>query len=524
MKRWLICWMAFAACAGCTTPETGTLPEPSGEFVYFNGPRPRTFDPARLTDTYGAFLAQNLLEGLTVWDASGQTVLPGVAESWEISDDARTYTFHLREEARWSDDTPVVSADFITAWNRVLNPDTQASYANLLYPIAGARALHMGQTTDASTLGVSAPDNHTLVVRLDAPVAYFLSLAADAVMLPVQSECLKRHGWAWTDPRNMVVNGPFRLVESHEDRYVMQRNARYWNAAGVEIERVVALNEPPAQGLVEAYRARELHWTGFAGDALDSDRWAAAEGELGFHTHASLVTGYLVFNTEVAPFDDPRVRQALAQGIDRAAVAALGRRMPTTSLVPSGMPNYTPAEGLTTNLERARELLTEAGFTGGAGLPVIEIAVDDQAANVSAMEEVARQWRAHLGVDARVYQREWRIHSSTVESGDFQVARGAWAADYPDASNFMEIFLSSSPMNSGSYDDPIFDDFVTEAQLTADPGSNTRLLNKAEARLLEQAAIVPLYNTASASLLDPRIQGYVDNALNLHLLKYLSFE
>jgi len=524
MKLGSICLLALAICAGCASPDPAPAPQQeTQEFVYYNGPRPRTVDPALLTDSYGSFLAVNLFEGLTVWDASAQTVLPGVAESWEISDDRRTYTFHLREEARWSDGTQVVADDFIRSWNRVLNPGTQAGFATLFYPIAGARELHLGMTTDASTLGVSAPGPQTLIVRLQAPVPYFLALTADAVMLPVQSECLKKHGWSWTDPRNMVVNGPYRLVEQHEDRYVMQRNARYWNVASVEIERIVALTDPPAAGLVESFRAGELHWTGFGGDVIEAQQMAAAEAMPGFHSHPSLVTGYLRFNLDASPFNDERVRQALAHAIDRESVAAFGHREPTDHLVPAGLSGYRPAAGLQRDCDRARQLLAEAGYPGGAGLSVIEIAVDDQQANVDAMDEVARQWRRELGVEVQVYKREWRIHASTVEAGDFQVARGAWAADYPDPSNFMEIFLSTSALNSGNYADPIFDDFVSEAQLTTDPDTNTRLLAKAEKRLLDQAAIVPLYNTASACLLDSKVEGYQDNVLNLHLLKYLSF-
>ena len=518
MTRVLIAFTLALALAGCTTQELPP-PDTGGELVFYNGPMPRTIDPGLLTDSYGAFLAQNMFEGLTVWDAAGQAVQPGVASSWDISEDRRVYTFHLRQEARWSDGTPVVAQDFITAWNRVLNPDTQAGYATLLYPIEGAQELHLGMTTDASTLGVEATGNHTLTVRLEAPVPYFLSLTADAVMLPVQSECLKKHGWAWTDPRNIVVNGPYRLVEQHEDRFVLERNKRYWGAETVKIDRVVALSAIPEEGLSAAFHMGKLHWTGAGGDALDE----ADRDHDAYRAHASLVTGYLRFNLLRPPLDDPRVRQALAHALDRDLVAVPGGRAATDHLVPDGLSGYQPAEGLLHDAVAAQTLLVEAGFPGGEGLPTLEIAVDDGPANDAAMQEVARQWRETLGVDVVVYQREWRIHSSVVEEGDFQVARGAWAADYPDPSNFMEIFLAASPLNSGGYNDTVFDDFVNESRLTTDSDSHSRLLASAEKRLLEQAPIVPLYNTTSACLLDPRVKGYEDNLMNMHLLKYMSF-
>lgn len=508
---------------GCPTPQEAPPAEPGPDFVYYNGPEPRTLDPGLLTDSYGGFLAQNVFEGLTVWDAAGQTVQPGVAARWEISEDRRLYRFHLRQEARWSDGTPVLPEHFISAWTRVLNPDTQAAYATLLYPIQGARELHTGQTTDASTLGVRAIGQSTLEVELEAPIPYFLTLTADAVMLPINPECLKKHGWAWTAPENIVTNGPYEIEQwISGERIVLQRSERYWDAENVALGRVVALTAPPEGGLLDGYRAGQVHWTGFAGDLIEEDEWPTLEGDAGYRTHPSLVTGYLVFNTQKAPFDDVRVRQALGAALDREPIARPGGRVAATHLVPPGIPGYTPPEATPADLEQAKALLEEAGFPGGRGLPAIEIAVDDQAANVAAMEQVARQWREGLGLDVSVYVRQWRVHTAMMDAGEFQVARGAWAADYPHASNFMEIFRASSPMNPAGFRDEVFDDFVVESRLTSDPASCSRLLKSAEKRLLEQAPIVPLYHGSSRCLLDPQVQGYEDNALNIHLLKYLS--
>ena len=514
---------AVVAIAGCSTPEPKVV-EPAREFVYYNGPEPRTVDPGLLTDSYGAFLALNLFEGLTVWDAGAQQVRPGVAASWEVSDDHRRYTFNLRDDARWSDGSSVTADQFVTAWQRVLNPDTQAAFATLLYPIRGARELHTGQTTDASRFGARAVGPHTLEVNLDSPVPYFLALTADAVMLPVNPGCLKKYGWAWTDPDKIVTNGAYKMTSwTAGARVELVKNTRYWGADAVDIEKVVALMTPPEEGLIDAFEAGSIHWTGFGGDSLEQSRWSELASSPALRSHETLLTGYLVFNTALPPFDDDRIRRALACALDRDAIAAPGGRLATEHLVPKGLPGYDPAPGMSPDLERARAHLTEAGYPGGVGLPPIEIAVDTAEANVAAMEEVARQWRENLGLDVTVYQREWRIHISSVYEGSFQVARYAWSADYPDASNFMEIFLSSSPLNPAAWSDDAFEDFFKESQRTTDAESYSRLLQSAEKRLLEQAPIVPLYNATSRCLLDPTIRGYEDNLLNMHLIKYLSF-
>jgi oligopeptide transport system substrate-binding protein len=208
--------------------------------------------------------------------------------------------------------------------------------------------------------------------------------------------------------------------------------------------------------------------------------------------------------------------------VDREHIAALGHRVPTEQLVPAGLSSYEAPAGLAHDLDRARGLLAEAGYPGGEGFPAIEISVDKQPANVAAMEEVARAWREELGLDVRVYERAWRVHDDMVKSGQFEVARGAWVADYPSPMNFLEIYLSHSQLNFPGYRDPIFDQFVQEAQQTSDEGSHERLLNAAEARLLEQAPVVPLYHEINRSLLSPSVTGFEDNLLDVHLLRYLT--
>ncbi len=514
---------------GCASGEPApssvhTLEGP--ELTYFHGPEPGSIDPGLVTDTYGAFVTQSLFEGLTVWDVDAQAVKPGVAESWEVSPYPRVYTFHLRADARWSDGSSVVAGDFVHAWLRVLDPANDAGFATLLYVIEGAREIHTGEVPDASGFGARAPDDHTLVVSLVAPAAHFLELTADAMMLPVQPECVKKNGHTWTQPGRIVVNGPFLLATwKPDDRLILERNPGYWDAGSVQLARVIALTRVPEAGLLAAYSAGRVHWTGFAGDTLELDQWPALAADPGYREHRTLYTGYLIFNTRRYPFDDVKVRQAFAAALDRERIAAFGHREATEQLVPAGLTSYdTPPAGPAQDPDRARGLLAEAGYPRGEGFPAVEISVDTQAANVEAMREVAAMWTEVLGVDVRVYEREWRVHDEMVRSGRFDVARGAWIADYPDPINFLEIYRSDSQLNHPGYVDPIFDAFVEEAQQTSDTGSHDRLLHSAEARLLEQAPIVPLYHELSRTLVAPSVQGYADNLLDVHLLRYMSVE
>lgn len=524
----LVLFASLLLLAGCG--RSGKVePTPGGAkagptFVYAQATEPRTLDPGLITDTYGSFFAQNLFEGLLVWDQAGEKPQPGVAERHEVSADGRTWTFHLRKDAIWSNGDPVTAADFLVAWRRVLNPEFGSDYASLLYPVKGARALAEGDEVDAHTLGVEVRDRFTLVVTLENPTPWFDAIVAHHVTAPVNSGALKRHGYAWWQPGKIVVNGPFVLHEwTPGEQIVLRRNPYYHGTADVKLDKVVARLVENPERVVEMYEQGELHWTGNSG-LLPPERLAELAKREDARSSAELGTAWLWLNAEEGPTTDPRVRKALALAVDRDAIAAvLGPTdLVTGRLVPPGMPGYSAPDPAVTDAERAKALLAEAGFPGGEGFPPLELAVDARPVHQRIAEVVAARWTEVLGIEVTPYVRQYGAHADAMRAGSYQVARGGWLVDYPDPSSFLELLSSDNSLNASGWSSTGFDALVQEAVRTEDPASRLRLLGKAERLLLEEAPIIPLYHFGSLSLLKPYVAGFTDNPMQVHLLRYLS--
>ncbi len=492
-------------------------------FVFAQGNEPRTLDPGLITDTYGSFFAQNLFEGLLVWDAAGQVTKPGAAERFELSADGRIWTFHLRRDAIWSNGDAVTATDFLVAWRRVLNPEFGSDYASLLYPIKGARALAEGEVVDAQTLGVEVRDRFTLVVTLEAPTPWFDAIVAHHVASPVNSAALKRHGYAWWQPGRIVVNGPFVLHEwTPGESIVLRKNPYFHGAAGVRLYEVVARLVSDPEEVVRLYEVGELHWTGNAG-LLPPERLSELAGHKDARSSAELGTAWMWLNVDAPPLNDARVRQALSLSVDREALAAvLGPGdLVTSRLIPQGMPDYTAPDTPQPDADAAKKLLAAAGYPGGENFPPLELAVDARPVHAKLAEVLAARWKATLGVEVTPYVRQYGAHAEAIRNGDYQIGRGGWLGDYPDPSSFLELLETDNALNSANWTDAGFDGLVSEARRTEDAASRLRMLSQAERIALQQTPLVPLYHFGSFSLLKPYVHGFVDNPMQVHLLRYL---
>jgi len=515
---------ALGACSGDRQPHVETHSATGPTFTFAQGAEPRTLDPGLITDTSGGFIAMNMFEGLLVWSADGTELLPGAAERWEVSPDGRTWTFHLRSGAIWSNGDPVTATDFVLSWRRVLNPGTGSAYASLLYPVRGARALHTEQTRDPESLGVEARDRYTLVVHLENPTPWFSAIAAHHVLSPVSTAAVKRHGYAWTRPDHVVVNGPFTLSDwIPGEKIVLSRNPYYHSADSVKLERVEAVFVTDPTKVLALYDEGKLQWTGHGTGLLPLDQLDVLAARPDAQTSSSLGTAWYVLNTSVEPLDDPRVRRALWLALDRSELAGLigPAAVVASGFVPPGIPGYEGADLKDNDREAARALLTEAGYPGGEGFPKLELAVDARNVHEQVAAWVARSWKQELGVEVELYSRAWPVHADAMQAGEFQVGRGGWLGDYPDPSTFLDLFHSTNALNMSGFDSSVYDGLCEEASRTEDPASRLRLLSQAEGVLLEELPVLPLFHFGTLSLLKPYVVGYEDNPLGVHLLQYI---
>ncbi|MGA1130437.1 MAG: peptide ABC transporter substrate-binding protein, partial [Chthoniobacterales bacterium] len=295
---------------------SGCSPQPRADLVFLNGAEPETLDPALITGQPEGRVANALFEGLLTFDTQGQPQ-PGMAESWEISEDGRVYTFRMREGLVWSDGTPLTARDFVASWRRTLEPATASEYAYQLHYIKNAKAFNEGEITDFGEVGVSAPDDRTLRVELDNPTPFFLDLCSFVTLLPVPLHAIEKHGDNWIKPGNLVSNGAYVLDAWRlNDRIRLRKNPRYWNADKVAMETIDVIPVSKANTAFNLYASGQADLMmdkGLVPPALLSEIKKRDD----FHAAPFLGTYFLRYNCEKGPFTDPRVRRAFSLVIDK---------------------------------------------------------------------------------------------------------------------------------------------------------------------------------------------------------------
>jgi len=523
---------AFLAAALLAAPLLG-IPAARAEVVYHRGNagEPQTLDQHQTSIDIESNVLKDLYEGLVAYDAKGE-VVPGAAESWTVSPDGRTYTFKLRPNGRWSNGDPVRAADFVFSYRRIMDPATAAKYATLLYPIRHAERVNKGEMKPAE-LGVRAVDDGTFEITLERPTPYFLELLTHQTSLPLHQASVERHGRDFVRPGNMVSNGAYMLAANVPNDHIrVVKNPNYHGAGGVQIDTVMFYPTSDQAAAVRRYLAGELDTNYY----FPTDQMAFLKERLGDQVRATpyLSTYYYTFNTAKAPFSDVRVRQALSMAIDREFLSQeifSGTQLPAYSLVPPGIPDYTPAEMEFKALsqldreDRAKELLREAGF-GEGGTPLrVEIRYNTNDNHRKVATAVADMWKG-LGAEVTLLNTDTKTHYAHLQNlGDFDVARAGWVADYADPQNFLFLGISGNRVgNYARYSNPEFDALMKRSDETLDPVERRKILRQAEAILLRDLPMAPLMVTAALHLVAPHVKGWVDNVQNEHRSQHLRIE
>lgn len=487
---------------------------------------PASLDPQRITGIWENRIVGDMFLGLTTEAADG-SIVPGAAESWEVSADGRVYQFRIREH-RWSDGRPVTAADFAWSFRRLLAPATAAAYADFFFVIAGAREfLAAGGSGE---LGVEALDERTLRITLEEPVAYFPGLLAHFAAMPVPRHAIEAHGDEWTRPGRIVVNGPFtlagRVVNSHVE---LVRNEQFHAAGEVALDGVVYHVQENPEALLQRYRSGELHVV------LDfpAHRTGWLREQLGtqVRTAPQLGLAFVSVNHRRPVLADRRVREALSLALEREVIAGRllgGGEQPALAMVPPGAENHAGpgrpdwaqlAAG--ERLARAREQLVAAGYGPSRRLPLelrITLSEADRRVAVAAQD----MWR-RIGMDITINRAETAVHYASLQRGEFDLALASWFAVYRDAQTFTLLLETATTANNfGGYSNPDYDQLTARAARTLDPGQRAGLLAAAERLALDQHALLPVYHHASRNLVSPAVAGWVDNPLDVHRSRYLS--
>jgi oligopeptide transport system substrate-binding protein len=519
-----LCFLT-TACSRRETPVDAGLR--TGTLHFGNGAEPATLDP-HLVDAYTEVrLVGALFEGLTVIDERTSTAVPAAAESWVQSPDGLAWTFRLRAGLKWSNGEPLTSDDFIQSWRRCLAPALASPYAYLLFPVKNAEAYNAGRLTDASAVGLAAPDPRTLVITLEHPTPYLPLLVANANWYPVNPRVLNRLGGLtrrdtpWLTPANFVGNGPFVLQEwTANARVVVTKNPAYWDAAAVRLNSIAfhPIENPDVEE--RNFRAGQLHLTHNL--PLSKIPVYRAKDAATLRVDPFMQTLFIRFNTTKPPFDHPKVRRALSLAIDRDSISRNllhGSLAPATQLVPPGMGGYESDAPTPYDLATARRLLAEAGYPGGQGLPPFELQVRNNELEPRIIEAVQAMWAKELGVHVTIALLEAKTAIQNQRLMDYTVGALGWVADYPDPVAFLESFVTAGGANWTGWGDPDYDQLVQRSAQALDQPARYRMLQQAENRLLEQAPLIPLVFGARTFLINPAVRGLEPSVVGLYQYK-----
>jgi len=485
------------------------------------GTEPPSLDWSRATDHVSFNVVVNLMVGLTEFDRDLKPS-PMVAKFWEVLDGGKKLLFHLRDDVRWSDGKPVRAQDFVYSWRRLLNPETASEYAYILFDIVNAEEFNQGKIIDPALVGVRAVNDRTLEVRLKYPVPYFLAITTFEVTFPQRQDVVEKFGERWTEPANIVTNGPF-LLESWEHENEIQLRANpdfYLGKPAIDRVQMAMVNEKTTA--LAMYERDQLDFIDNKSIPIFEKRRIARRP--GYRVVPQLRGYYYGFATNRKPFDDVRVRKAFALAIDERVFPKIlhGGEQPIKSWIPPGMLAYNKEIGLSFNPSAARRLLAEAGYPNGQGFPAVTLGYNTDESHKMVAEAIQGMWKNNLGVLVRLDNQEWKVYLSRLLRDPPHVFRLGWGADYPDPNNFMNLFTSNSGNNNTRWKNTRYDELVEQAARELDPEKRIELYNEAQRILCEtDVPIVPLFVTTEATVLNPRYTGLELNSMARLMLRHV---
>lgn len=550
--------MVLSACGGSkdaapTGGDTGTTTAQNGEsgapaegtsggldLAVQIGPDPETVDPALNSSIDGGNMILHAFETLMTVDSENK-IVGGQAESFEVSEDGLTYTFHLRDGLKWSDGTPLTANDFVYSWKRLADPNTAAPYAgDMLGYVKGYEEAAAG---NLDALGVSAPDEKTLVVELSVPCVYFSKLITHGSMVPVQEAAVEANGDQWTlNPETYVSNGPLKMIEWVPGSHITYaKNENYWNADKVTLNTLRFVLMEDTNASYSAYKTGEVSMI----KDVPTEEVPSLRGQEDFFIAPTMGTYYISFQTQKEPFNNPDVRMALSLAIDRdyaGNTVMQGIYTPATNFVGPGISDAEDGSSFEevtrknnggdffnvadheADVAKAKELLAKAGYPDGQGFPTIEYMTNDTSFHKPLAEYLQSCWKETLGINMDIKIVEWSTFTPTRRAGDFQIARDGWAYDYDDPSNMLNLMKSTSGNNNGKYNNPEVDKILDEANSTADVAEHYAKLHEAENMILADAAMAPVAYYNDFWLQDPKLKGTWHSPYGYWFFQYATME
>ncbi len=488
-----------------------------------NGEEPETLDPHLALGVPASHILRDLFEGLTAESADGD-IVPGAALRWNISRDARTYTFYLRRDLVWSNGDPLTAGDFVYSLQRALNPETASSAARTLLPIQNAREVLTGELP-VEELGITLLDDFTMQITLTGPTPYFLGLLASPVAYPVNRNNVEEFGDQFSKAGKLVSNGAYVLENWNPRTSIeLKRNPLFREADQTIIERVIYVPTEDRSTEVKQFRSGELDWTNEVPN--NQFKWLQRHYPDELVVSPWMGSYFFGFNLTQEPFiDNPSLRMALILSIDREIitdkVTQFGEK-PSFALVPPGIDGYVPFSpeyADWTQEERdheARTLYEQAGYSEENPLR-IEIRYNTSDNDKKIALAIASMWKQVLGVNATLVNEEFRVFLQNREQKVItQVFRAGWISDYNDPYSFLELFRTGHGRNDYGYSNATFDALLDEVGTERVRARRERLMFEAERVLMSDHVIIPVFTYVTKRLVNPRLKGWQNNVMDHH--------
>ncbi len=487
-----------------------------------NGTEPREIDPGKAIGVPEARIIDNLFEGLFGNNPVTLEPEPAQAEKVEKNADATVYTFTMKKGLTWSDGTPLTAEDFKWSWIRVLSPQLASEYAYQLYPIKNAESYNTGKLKDPSKLGlVVSADKSQLIVTLEHPVPYFLSLVAFTTYRPVPRHVLEKMKGAedWTQPKNIVSNGPYVLSEWFLNKHMkLVPNSKYQGKAKVKIKEAYIYPVEHQDTEEKMFFSGKLDMTYEVPKMKIPQYEKEKKANPGkYHPYSNsphLAVYFYRLNITKPPLNDVKVRKALSLTLDRSMLTekiTQGGEKPAASLSPPGVGGYNPPQLLNTkvesaNISEAKKLLAEAGYPDGKGFPPVDIQFNTSEAHKKVATVIQQMWKSALGIRVNLYNKEWKVLQNDELTMNYGISRMGWVGDYNDPNTFLNLFVTNGLNNKTGWSNKSYDKFVAEAGILQDQTQRLDSFAKAEKILLDELPIIPVYHYTKTRLISERLK------------------
>ncbi len=514
-----------------TEGKDGDKQASSGEKVLYlnNGEEPTSFDPSVGFNAVSWSALNNLMEGLTRLNKDHQAE-EATAEKIDVSEDGLTYTFTIRDNAKWSNGDPVTANDFVYAWKHMLDPETASPAAFLAYFIEGAEAYNNGEGKPED-IGIDAPDEKTFVVKLSAPNEAFLNIITNPSFFPINEKAAEENPKWFTEADSFVANGPFKLASwNHDVKFVFEKNENYWDADNVKLDKVNWEMVSDSTTAYQMYKSDELDSTDVPSEIaedLKGDPEVKTEDQAGLY--------FFRFNTSMEPFTNTKIRRAFGEAVNQEDIVEFVTKngeKPAHGFVsygfigPDGNEFREDAGDLITfDPENAKKLLEEGmkeeGYTE---LPKVTLTYSTNEAHQKIAVALQSMFKENLGVDVDLQNVEASVFLADQKELKYQLSRSSFLYDYADPVNALESFITDSSMNRTTWSNKDYDKLIEDIKNETDANTRWTLLQQADMMLMDEMPVFPLYYYNQATLEKPGVTGILRHPVGYLDLKYADKE